>query len=194
MALVVGTVPAGILGLLFQESLQKLFAIPSLTAFILILNGLMLIGADALVRRRDLPAVQEGIASDERAAKLSWGQSVKVGIMQCLALIPGFSRTGSTITGGLLAGLSYEDAARFSFLLATPILGAAAALKLPELATQQSAAFSIGPILAGAAAAAVFACLSVKFLLKYFETKKLWPFGVYCCAIGLIALFLVGVL
>ena len=192
--LVIGTVPAGILGLLFQESLQKLFAIPSLTAFILILNGLMLIAADAMSRRKNLPAVQEGIASDERAARLSWGQSVKVGCLQCLALIPGFSRTGSTITGGLLAGLSYEDAARFSFLLATPILGAAAILKLPELAIEQSANFHLGVIVAGAVSAAIFAYLSVKFLLKYFETKKLWPFGVYCCIVGLVSLFLVWAL
>jgi len=84
-----------------------------------------------------------------------------------------------------LSDLSYEDAARFSFLLATPIIAAAALLKLPELMVEQSATFSIGALLAGALSAAVVAYASVKFLLKYFETNKLWPFGVYCCVVGL---------
>lgn len=187
--LVVGTIPAGILGLLFEDQLKSLFAAPMMTAGFLFLNGLLLIGADAWQKNHATKAKNvEGMESDARVAKISWWQSVKVGVMQCLALIPGFSRTGSTIAGGLGAGLSYEDAARFSFLLATPIIGAAAVLKLPELAVQQSANFSIGVVLAGAIAAAIFAWLAVKFLLKYFETNKLWPFGVYCCVVGLLVL------
>lgn len=188
--LVVGTIPAGILGLLFQQSLQNLFGLPEYAASFLILNGIMLIGADFLRRRSQKKIAEQKISdiqSDERVAKLSWWQSVKVGILQCLALIPGFSRTGATITGGLLADLSYEDAARFSFLLATPIIAGAALLKLPELAMQQSASFSLGVIFAGVFSAAIIAYASVKFLLKYFETKKLWPFGIYCCVVGLVA-------
>ena len=192
--LVVGSVPAGILGLLFEDSLKKLFASPQYVAWFLVLNGIMLIGADALRRRRlkkDLAAnataqKNADAHSDERVAKLSWWESVKIGVLQCLALIPGFSRTGATITGGLLSDLSYEDAARFSFLLATPIIAAAALLKLPELAVQQSASFSLGALIAGAISAAVIAYASIKFLLKYFETNKLWPFGVYCIVVGLI--------
>jgi undecaprenyl-diphosphatase len=187
--LVVGSVPAGILGLLFEDTFKKLFASPQYVAWFLVLNGIMLIGADALRRRRlkkDAAAPKNSDAqSDERIAALSWRQSVKIGVLQCLALIPGFSRTGATITGGLLSDLSHEDAARFSFLLATPIIAAAALLKLPELAVQQSANFSIGALCAGAISAAVIAYASVKFLLKYFETNKLWPFGIYCCVIGL---------
>jgi undecaprenyl-diphosphatase len=181
--LVVGSVPAGILGLLFEDTLKNLFAAPHYVAWFLVLNGIMLIGADALRRRR----LKKGsdAQSDERIAALTWWQSVKIGVLQCLALIPGFSRTGATITGGLLSDLSYEDAARFSFLLATPIIAAAALLKLPALMVEQSATFSIGALLAGALSAAVVAYASVKFLLKYFETNKLWPFGVYCCVVGL---------
>jgi undecaprenyl-diphosphatase len=189
--LVVGSIPAGILGLLFQQSLQNLFGLPEYAAGFLVLNGVMLIGADFLRRRSQKKMAGQkdfdGERSDERVAALSWWQSVKVGLLQCLALIPGFSRTGATITGGLLADLSYEDAARFSFLLATPIIAGAALLKLPELAMQQSSSFSLGVILAGALSAAIIAYASVKFLLKYFETKKLWPFGIYCCVVGLIA-------
>lgn len=185
--LVVGTIPAGILGLLFEDQLKSLFATPMFVAAILVVNGLMLLAADAW-RKRKAVETREGLESDQRVARLGWGASVKVGLMQCLALIPGFSRTGSTIAGGLGVGLSYEDAARFSFLLATPIIGAAAALKLPELAAEQSANFPLGIVIAGAIAAGFFAYLSVKFLLRYFETKKLWPFGLYCIAVGALVL------
>ncbi len=187
--LVVATIPAGILGLLFQDALKNLFASPSLVASVLILNGVMLWSADAL-RKRKITAPEyshQGEASDIHVANQSWPQAIKVGLMQVLALVPGFSRTGATITGGLLAGLSYEDAARFSFLLATPIIGAASLLKVPELFTTPGETAFLWPTLAGAAAAGVFAYLSVRFLLKYFETKKLWPFAVYCVAIGIIA-------
>lgn len=178
--LVVATIPAGILGLLFEEQLKTLFASPKLVAFILILNGVLLFGAEILRRKNN---EQTATGSNERIAKLSFVKAVKVGIMQCLALIPGFSRTGATITGSLLVGLSHEDAARYSFLLATPIIGAAAFLKLPELATQTENVF-IGQALVGALFAAIAAYLSVRFLTKYFETKNLTPFAVYCIALG----------
>ncbi len=181
--LVVGTIPAGILGLLFQDALQKLFASAQLVAFVLILNGILLFGAEQL-RLKNVQTKQTSAGSNERIAKLSWFQSVKVGILQCLALVPGFSRTGSTITGSLLVGLSHEDAARFAFLLATPIIGAASILKLPDLATPQGHAVLI-PTTIGALAAGISAYLSVKFLTKYFETNKLSPFAIYCAAIGL---------
>lgn len=177
--LIIGTIPAGILGLLFEDSLKELFASPQFVAGILILNGVMLYGAE-LLRRRTKEA---GSSSNKRITKLNWVQTINVGVMQCLALIPGFSRTGSAITGGLLVGLNHEDAARFSFLLATPIIGAAAALKLPELLTQTGAK-NIGPTLVGAISAGIFAYISVKFLTKYFETNKLTPFAVYCITIG----------
>ncbi len=180
--LVVGTVPAGILGLLFDQLLKDLFAQPKFVALMLILNGLMLFGAEIL-RKRAKEQTEKG--SDSRIAKLSFVQSIKVGVMQCIALIPGFSRTGSTITGSLLVGLSHEDAARFSFLLATPVIGAAAVLKLPELATKQEAVV-LGPIILGSIASGVAAYFSVKFLTKYFQTKKLTPFAIYCTLVGVI--------
>ncbi len=185
--LVVATIPAGILGLLFQQSLAELFASPRLVAGVLVLNGTMLWSADILRKKKKIETETVGEQSDIRIAKNSWRQTVKIGLMQVLALVPGFSRTGSTITGGLLAELSYEDAARFSFLLATPIIGAASVLKIPELFTTPGEAMFLGQTVAGAVAAGIFAYLSVKFLLKYFETKKLWPFAVYCIAVGIIA-------
>jgi undecaprenyl-diphosphatase len=180
--LVVGTVPAGILGLLLEDQLKLLFAAPRIVAAVLILNGLLLIGAEALRRRAPAPA-QISPESDERIARLSWSNAVRVGLLQCLALIPGFSRTGATITGGLLIGLSHEDAARFSFLLATPIIAAAAFLKLPEL-TYSAAQEVLVPTLAGALAAGIAAYLAVRFLVRYFRTETLTPFGVYCLLVG----------
>lgn len=181
--LVVGTVPAGILGLLFQEKLQMLFASARLAAFVLILNGLMLYGAELL--RRRAPEGQNQNQSYQRLGKLTWMQSIKVGLSQIISLIPGFSRSGSAMAGGLLVGLSHEDAAKFSFLLATPIIGAAAVLKLPDLFSAQNRGL-IGPAVLGAVCAAAAAYLSVKFLMKYFRTNKITPFAVYCFSAGVI--------
>ncbi len=178
--IIVSTIPAGICGLLLEDRLKILFASPRYVAIFLICNGFLLYGAELLRReKREL----KNIHNDEQIAKISWMQAVKVGLVQCIALIPGFSRTGSTIGGGLLIGLNHEDAARFSFLLATPIIFAASVLKLPELITSNTNNILI-PILLGFAAAGIAAYFSVRFLTKYFESKKLTPFAIYCIIIG----------
>ncbi len=184
--LVAGTIPAGILGVLFEQQFKDLFANARLVAGVLILNGLLLYGAEILRRRqaKNSQKLKETTmaGSDQRIAKLSWFKAIQVGLLQCIALVPGFSRTGSTITGGLLVGLSHEDAARFSFLLATPIIAAASLLKLPELSGATSDI--LGPIVIGSISAGIGAFLSVKFLTKYFETEKLSPFAIYCMIAG----------
>lgn len=179
--LIVGTIPAGILGLLFEEPLKTLFASPQLVAGVLIGNGFLLFLAERLRRRKkEINSIKE---SDTRMAKLTWMQSITIGLFQSLALIPGFSRTGASITGSLVVGLSHEDAARFSFLLATPIIAAASLLKLPELAATNESKF-LGQIIVGACVAGISAYFSVRFLTKYFQTKKLIPFGIYCIIVG----------
>jgi undecaprenyl-diphosphatase len=181
--LVVGTIPAGILGLLLQDPLRRVFASPTSAAVFLALNGVMLYGAERLRRRAPERATLAG--GDERiAARVGWGQAAGVGAAQALALLPGFSRSGATMGGGLLVGLSNEDAARFAFLLATPIIGAAAALKLPDLFGPQGDGVR-GPAVVGAVAAAVTAYLAVRFLVRFFETNRLTPFAVYCFAAGI---------
>jgi undecaprenyl-diphosphatase len=178
--LVVGTIPAGILGLLLEHALRSLFASPQSAAFFLMLNGLLLFGAEAL--RRHAP---ETDADDDRriAKQISFPQSFLVGAAQTLALIPGFSRSGAAMGGGLLVGLSNKDAARFAFLLATPIIGAAALLKLPELAGPEGDGIR-GQALVASLCAALTAYLSVRFLLRYFETRTLIPFAIWCLAFG----------
>ena len=181
--LVVGTVPAGLLGLLLEHPLRHLFASAQTAAAFLFLNGLMLLGGEALRRRRPV-RVHEGIESDAAiAGTLSFRAALGVGSAQALALIPGLSRSGATMGGGLLFGLSNEDAARFAFLLATPIIGAAAVLKLPDLLGAQGDGVR-GQALVGAVCAGVSAYLSVRFLMRFFETNRLTPFGIYCLIAG----------
>jgi undecaprenyl-diphosphatase len=151
----------------------------------LALNGVMLYGAERL--RRTAPIVDRaGPQSDVRIARrLGFRQTLAVGTAQAVALIPGFSRSGAAMSGGLLVGLSNEDAARFAFLLATPIIGAAAVLKLPDLMGSQGDHVR-GQAIVGALCAAVTAYLSVRFLLRFFETNRLTPFAVYCFASGVV--------
>ena len=183
--LVVGTVPAGILGLLLQDSLRTVFASAQSAAFFLMLNGVMLYGAERLRRRAPVVETSDPLASDERiSGTTSYRDAVGIGAAQAIALIPGFSRSGASMAGGLLTGLSNEDAARFSFLLATPIIGAAALLKLPDLfgATGDGVRWQA---LAASLCSALTAWFSVRFLVKYFETNRLTPFAIYCFVAGL---------
>jgi undecaprenyl-diphosphatase len=181
--LVIGTIPAGLLGLLFEHPLRTLFASTETAAIFVFVNGLMLFGAEALRRRAPLRD-EAGIEDDEDIARrLSFRDALGIGTAQALALIPGLSRSGASMGGGLLAGLSNEEAARFAFLLATPIIGAAGVLKLPDLLGSQGEHVR-GQALVGALCAAVTAWFSVRFLLRFFETNRLTPFAVYCCVVG----------
>ena len=181
--LVVGTIPAGILGLLLEHKLRHAFASATSAAAFLMANGLLLYGAELLRRR----APQTADDDDTRIARqVGWRGAFLVGAAQAIALIPGFSRSGATMGGGLLVGLSNKDAARFAFLLATPIIGAAAILKLPELFGSAGNGVR-GQALVGAACSAVTAYLAVRFLMRFFETKTLTPFAVYCFFAGLAA-------
>ena len=196
--LVVGTIPAGLIGLLFEHKLRSLFANPTAAAAFLIVNGLILFAAEGLRRRapgapeRALELSQRGDTptSDEaekRLATLGYREAVAVGSAQAAALFPGISRSGVTMGGGLFVGLTHEDAARYAFLLATPIIAAAALLKLPDLFGPDGNGVR-GPALVGALCSGLAAWAAVKFLMRYFETNKLTPFAIYCVIAGLIAL------
>ncbi|HEU4706526.1 MAG TPA: undecaprenyl-diphosphate phosphatase [Solirubrobacterales bacterium] len=184
--IVIGTIPAGILGLLLEHKLRSLFASPTSAAVFLTINGVLLLIFERLRRRPPRPGDYEGDA-DPRIAHISFKQAFAIGTAQAAALVPGISRSGITMGGGLITGLSNEDAARYAFLLATPIIGAAGVLKLPDL--MGSAGDGVrGQALVGAIAAAVTTWFAVKFLLRYFETNRLSPFGVYCIIAGLFSL------
>jgi undecaprenyl-diphosphatase len=176
--LVVATVPAGILGVLFQDSVSRLLALPKVAASLLIVNGFILLGAESL-RKRSFDKRESIAKSDTNISKLKWGHSLGIGIFQSAALLPGISRSGSSMAGSLVAGLNNEDAARFSFLLATPVILGAAILKLPSLFSSSAASIR-GAMLVGAISAGLAAFISVRFLVKYFKTKTLTPFALYC--------------
>lgn len=177
---VVATIPAVALGALFEHALRAGFAAPRTAAAVLILNGVLLFAAD---RRKE-------VVSRDLAA-LRWHHALAIGFCQCLALIPGFSRSGMTMAGGYLVGLDHEDAARFSFLTATPIIFGAAVLEVPKL-LKQGAQFSDMALFAGVIAG-VCALISVAVLMRWFrlhEPKAFGPFAAYCVGGGLIALAL----
>jgi undecaprenyl-diphosphatase len=182
--LIVGTIPAGILGLLLEHALRDVFASARSAAFFLMLNGALLYGAERLRRRAPVVEDPDAEAGDARIVRrLGWRETLGIGAAQALALIPGFSRSGATMGGGLVAGLSNEDAARFAFLLATPIIGAAALLKLPDLFGSGGDGIR-GPALVGSLCSAATAYLAVRFLMRFFETNRLTPFAYYCAAAG----------
>ena len=178
--LIIGTIPAGILGLLLEHALRDVFASAASASFFLMLNGLLLFGAEAL--RRRAPSVDED--DDARIARqVDYPQAFGVGAAQAIALIPGFSRSGAAMAGGLLVGLSHKDAARFAFLLATPIIGAAAVLKLPDLFGSAGDGIR-GQALVAALCSGLTAYFAVRFLMRFFETNTLIPFAVYCLVAG----------
>ncbi|WP_291511900.1 undecaprenyl-diphosphate phosphatase [Acidithiobacillus sp.] len=181
--LVLASIPAGLLGLALAHKIKALFGGFSFAAIALMLNGLMLIWGDRLRSRNP----------SHNLDTLSWRRALVIGFAQALALIPGFSRSGATLVAGIGTGLDYENSARFSFLLATPIIGAAGLLEVPKLFHAQLPDGFLQLIFAAGVLSGVFAWLSVWFLMRYFhshEIKALRPFGFYCVGFGALALIL----
>jgi undecaprenyl-diphosphatase len=192
--LVVATIPVGLTGLLFEHTFRTLFAKPQLAGIFLAVNGLILAGAEVLRRRTTgttAPDRPTGAATGaaptatatRRLATLRIRDGFTIGVAQILALLAGISRSGVTMAAGLLRGLDHEEAARFSFLLATPVILAAGVLKVPDLAGPLGNGVR-GQILAGSLAAGLAAYLSVRFLVRWFRTRTLWPFSIYCLVVG----------
>jgi undecaprenyl-diphosphatase len=185
MLLIVATIPAGITGLVFEHSLRTLFAKPTAAAIFLTINGAILLLGERLRRRVAVGAGYrgDGFVGGRSIDSLTYGEAVFIGVTQIGALFAGISRSGITMVGGLMRGLDHEDAARFAFLLATPIILAAGVYKVPDLMGHLGDGIR-GQALAGAAVAAVAAYLSTRFLVRFFETQSLTPFGIYCLAAG----------
>ena len=131
--------------------------------------------------------MDEAIESDERLSAMGFTQAVIIGSSQILALLAGISRDGVTMVTGMTRGLSREDAARFAFLLATPVILAAGALKIPDLMGPLGSGIH-GQVLFGSVLSGVGAYVSVRFLVRYFQTRTLTPFGIYCIVAGLASL------
>lgn len=185
--LVVATIPAVIVGFLFEKWFRSLFGTPWVAALFLIVNGGVLFVGERLRRR----------AGDRPLDRLTWSAAFGIGLCQCAALIPGISRSGATMVGGLLAGLRHAEAARFSFLMATPIITGAAVLEVPKLMHHAGEAAGGGglstlAVIAGLVAG-VTAYTSVAVLMHYFKKhdfEALDPFAYYCVLAGAVSLLL----
>lgn len=201
--IIFATIPVGIVGVALEHVFRTLFATPLAAAVLLFVNGLILAGAEVMRRtsaRRqeevppaaaDLPpapragaAVSEAERSDERIARLPYLDAVLIGSAQILALLAGISRSGVTMVGGLLRGLDHEDAARFAFLLATPVILAAGVLKVPSLLGPAGAHIH-GQVIVGVIVCGIAGYVSVRFLVRWFQTRTLTPFAIYCLIAGL---------
>ena len=193
MLLLVGTIPAGILGVFLEHELKSLFASPVAAASFLTANGFMMLGFEVLRRRAEKRVAVTAMTRVEQeesfavAEQISFKAAALVGACQALALLPGISRSGVTIGGGLMAGLRHQEAARFSFLLATPIIAAAGVLEIPQLIASD---VPLAEYLAAAVLSGTAAYLSARFLLRYFRSGRLDPYGWYCVGAGIICLAL----
>ena len=254
--IIFATIPVGLTGVVLEHTFRVVFAKPAAAAILLFVNGLILLGAEALrrsaVRRkqagaqaradyteravapagapgtavagppweaavpgspgisppgfslpaagprqpaahrkspggRDVVDVADAERSDARIAGLSYADGFLIGAAQILALLAGISRSGVTMAGGLWRGLDHEDAARFAFLLATPVILAAGVLKVPSLFGPAGAHIH-GQVVLGVIVCGIAAYLSVRFLVRWFQTRTLIPFAIYCLAFGALSI------
>jgi len=185
--IVVASIPAGILGIVFEHPLRTLTAKPEIAAIFLMVNGLVLFAAEWYRRRAEVRelAAKEGLNPEggRKLDTLEYREAFVVGVAQSTALVAGISREGVTMGAGLARGLDHSDSARFAFLLATPIILAAGLFKLPDLLGSLGNGVR-GQALVACAAAAVTAVFTVAWLVKYFKTRTLIPFAIYCLAFG----------
>jgi undecaprenyl-diphosphatase len=183
--LIFGTIPVAVFGVFFEKPVRSLFGSTATVSIFLIINGAVMFLGERLrrVERRDHAVAPRTLAS------LPWSGALGVGVAQSLALFPGISRSGASIVAGLLLDLTHEDAARYSFLLATPAIGAASVLEIPRLLDPSAHAVLVEAVIGGVLAG-LTAYASVAFLTKYFRSNDLRPFGWYCVAIGTVSLVL----
>ncbi len=184
--LIIATIPAGLTGLIFEHELRTVFAKPEAAAFFLTLNGVMLLVGERLRRRvaANVGYRGDGLTGGRSLDSLSYGEALFIGFTQIGALFAGISRSGITMVGGLFRGLDHEDAARFAFLLATPIILAAGVYKIPDLTGHLGNGIR-GQAFVGAVVAGFGAYFSTRFLVRFFQTRTLTPFGIYCLVFGI---------
>jgi undecaprenyl-diphosphatase len=177
LLVILATIPAVVVGAVLRKLLGDAFATPLLAAAFLVVNGFILFGGEKL-----------GSSAGGTLDQLNWKGALAIGVAQCLALIPGISRSGSTIVAGVIAGLQHKDSARFSFLMAPPIMLGATVHEAPEL-LRQNATLGGAALLSGVVAGVV-AFISIAVLMRYFrshEFEALNPFAWYCWIAGVLS-------
>ena len=174
--ILLGTLPAALIGWLLEDFFEGMFARPVAAAAFLMVTAALLATSEWLGRReRDLDT-------------LAWPDALLVGLAQALAIFPGISRSGATIAAGLARGLRRELAARFSFLLATPIILGAGLLKVVDLARAGGLAAQAPALVVGFVASGVVGWGCIHFLLRYLQRRRLYPFAIYCAVVGVACL------
>ena len=186
--LVVGTVPVALLGVFLEKPVRAFFGSSALVAGFLICNALVMFAGESL-RRRAPASSRTANGAVRPLARLPWADGAKIGVAQATALLPGISRSGTSIVAGLLLRLDHEDAARYSFLLATPVIFAASVLEVPKLFAP-GASGVLAEAGVGGVVAALTAYASVAFLTRWFHSHDLRPFGWYCLFFGVLCLIL----
>jgi undecaprenyl-diphosphatase len=181
--IVVGSIPAAVTGLLFKDFFEALFSSPLAVGFFMLFTAAILTGSEQLAKR--------GRARDDLTT-MRWGQAVLTGLAQAVALAPGISRSGSTMATGLATGLRREEAARFSFLLGSPVFFGAALLQLldtlevaPGDVTAQLPALFVGAVVS-----AIVGYLAIRGLLAYLRRRSLYVFAIYCVVVGILVILL----
>jgi undecaprenyl-diphosphatase len=181
LAILIAFLPAALIGLLLRKWIKAvLFASPTVIALSLIIGGLALIAVELFARRRVTTADVE---------QISFGQALAIGFAQVLALVPGVSRSGASIVGGMLGGLDRRTATAFSFYLAIPTLGAATLVDLVS-SLDQISSDDLARLAVGASVSFVVAWLSIGWLLRYVSNHSFVAFGVYRVVAGLLVLAL----
>ncbi|MDQ6778057.1 MAG: undecaprenyl-diphosphate phosphatase [Actinomycetota bacterium] len=186
--IVVASIPVGILGVALEHTVRVALAKPTSAAIFLMVNGVILISAERLRRRAEVRelALREGVKEDggRKLETLEFKEAGMVGLAEATALIPGISRDGVAMSAGLARGLDNADAARYAFLLATPIILAAGVYKIGDLTGPLGDHGVRKEALIAAVCAAIAGVFTVHFLTRYFRTRNLIPFGIYCLIFG----------
>jgi undecaprenyl-diphosphatase len=167
------SLPAAVLGLLIKSTVEIAFSSPLAVAVFLMGTSLLLTVAEWTGKR------------ERKLDSLGWLDAIVIGLFQALALFPGVSRSGSTIAGGLLRGMAREQAARFSFLLAVPVMLGAGLVALLDLGQAANAAAQTGPLLVGFVTAALVGFAAIHWLLTFLRTRRLYGFAIYCALLSL---------
>jgi undecaprenyl-diphosphatase len=174
--IVLGTIPAGLAGMILKERVEEAFGSHVITAILLLGTAILLVLAELLSKKA------------KNLDKMTWQDSLIVGIFQALAIFPGISRSGATISGGMLKGYTREAAARFSFLLSIPIMLAAGLLSVIDLVRADFFLDFLPVLILGFVIAGVIGYLSIRWLLNYFKKNTFFGFAIYCVILSAVTL------
>ena len=176
----IGCIPAGVAGIAFGSFFESLFHEPRVAGYFLLLTAALLVSAELVGRR------------ERELSKIRLPDVLLIGIAQAIAILPGVSRSGATISGALATGLTREAGARFSFLLGTPAIAGAGLIQVPKALRDVQAAGDVLPLILGFAASAIVGYFAIGLFLRYLRTRSLYPFAVYCAAVGIAIAFVLG--